>query len=81
MSSNFINIDLDRLKRRGYSEAVFCECKTNEMLYNIFKKFYDNSQNIIGTRASLEQYNFLKDKFENLNYNKISKTNAKFCNY
>jgi hypothetical protein len=72
--NEFAKIDIERIKRRGYSEAVFCECKTNEQLYEIFLKFLENGQNIIGTRASFEQYEFLKEKFQNLNYNKQAKT-------
>lgn len=27
---DFAKLDIDRVKRRGYSETVFCECKTEE---------------------------------------------------
>ena len=33
---DFAKIDIDRQKRKGYSEAVFCECKTDEQLKDIF---------------------------------------------
>ncbi len=65
----FAKLDIERQKRRGYSEAVFCECKTNEQLTGIFTAFKEKNSNIIGTRASIEQYNALKEKFDNINYN------------
>ena len=69
----FAKLDIDRFKRRGASEAVFCECKTNEQLETIFTAFKNNDSNIIGTRASTEQFEFLKVKFKNLEYNEAAR--------
>lgn len=69
----FAKLDIERTKRRGFCEAVFCECKTNAQLLEIFKTFKENGSNIIGTRASIEQYNFLKQNFSNLEYNEAGK--------
>lgn len=66
---SFAKLDLERIKRRGFSEAIFCECKTNEQLVEIFKKFSENDQNVIGTRASKEQYETLKAIFREIQYN------------
>lgn len=66
---SFAKLDLERIKRRGFSEAIFCECKTNEQLVEIFKKFSENDQNVIGTRASKEQYETLKAIFPEIQYN------------
>ncbi len=70
---NFAKLDIERQKRRGCSEAVFCECKTNNQLVKIFKTFKDNGQNVLGTRASLEQYNALKKEFPDIKYNEQSR--------
>ena len=67
---NCAKLDLQREKRKGYSEAVFCECKTNEQLIKIFTTFKNSNQNIIGTRASNEQYEALKKELPEINYNK-----------
>lgn len=67
---DFAKLDIDREKRRGYSEAIFCECKTNEQLIKIFSELKDKNKNIIGTRASFEQYQVLKTKFDNISYYK-----------
>ena len=70
----FAKLDKDRVRRRGKSEAVFCECKTSEQLVDIFKSFNADGQNVIGTRASKEQYDALKKVFENIEYNEKGKT-------
>lgn len=56
----FAKIDTQRLYRKGCSEAVYCECKTDKQLIKIFKTLMDKGQNIIGTRASLKQAEILK---------------------
>lgn len=70
----FAKLDKDRLKRRGNSEAVFCECKTPEQLIEIFSSFKSDGQNVIGTRASKEQYEALKKVFETIEYNEKGRT-------
>ena len=65
---NCAKVDLQRLNRKGFSEAVFCECKTDEQLIKIFKTFKENNQNIIGTRASKNQYKALQKVFPELKY-------------
>lgn len=70
---NFAKIDTDRVNRRGYSEAVFCESKTNEELEKIIETYIKSEQNLLGTRASVEQYNYLQKKFSNIIYDKKSK--------
>lgn len=70
---NCAKIDTQRLQRKGYSEAIFCECKTSEQLIRIFKTFKDNNQNVLGTRANIEQYNALKKEFPEIKYDKEAK--------
>ncbi len=65
----FAKLDIERTKRRGFSEAVFCECKTNEQLIKIFEAFKEKGSNVIGTRASKEQYNTIKQSFPEIEYN------------
>ncbi len=70
---DFAKLDIERQKRRGCSEAVFCECKTDEQLIKIFQEFKNNGQNVLGTRASAKQAEILKREFENINYNERAK--------
>lgn len=66
---DFAKLDIERQRRRGFSEAVFCECKTAAQLEEIFLKFQSCGQNVIGTRATKEQYEVLHKKFNTLEYN------------
>ena len=70
---NFAKIDIERQKRKGYSEAVYCECKTADELIKIFKTYNEYKQNVIGTRISTEQVLKLKNEFSNLKYNEKGK--------
>lgn len=70
---DFAKLDIERQKCRGCSEAVFCACKTNEQIIEIFKTFKTNGQNVIGTRASLEQFEAVKKELPNVEYNKHAK--------
>ena len=70
----FAKLDTERLCRRGYSEAVFCECKTKDELLKIFSVFKENNQNVLGTRATVEQYEFLKNTFPDIKYNEKGRT-------
>ncbi len=71
---NFAKLDIDRTKRRGFSEAVFCECKTEEQLVKIFQAFKDSGSNVLGTRADKAKYNALKENFGDLiSYNETAK--------
>lgn len=70
---SFAKIDTERLYRRGYSEAVFCEPKTVEELINIFTAFNEANQNVLGTRATKEQFEELKKIFPNVEYNERCK--------
>lgn len=69
----YAKLDIERTKRCGYSEAVFCECKTNEQLSGIFKAFSEKGLNILGTRANFEQYSFLKKQFNNIEYDETAR--------
>ncbi len=71
---DFAKLDIERQKRKGFSEAVFCECKTSDELIKIFSVFKENGQNVLGTRASKEQYEVLKSIFPDIQYNEKGRT-------
>lgn len=65
---DFARLDIERQKRKGYSEAVYCECKNSEDLVKIFQEFQKQGQNVIGTRADKSQYERLKKEFDQIEY-------------
>ena len=70
----FAKLDIERVKRRSYCEAVFCESKSDEQLVKIFQAFCDTGANVIGTRCCDKQYQILKKHFGSLlTYDKLAK--------
>ena len=56
----FANIDHHRKLRTGYPEAVFCQGKKPEQIAEIMKGLADKNANVIGTRATLTDYEAVK---------------------
>lgn len=54
-------LDLNRAVRSGYPEVVFCQGKADEHLIKIFRKLYEANGEVLGTRASAEQYELVKE--------------------
>ena len=70
---NFAKLDSDRKKRTGFAEVVFCSGKSVEHLEKIYKNIYENEGEVLGTRATKEQYEALKNTFSNLEYDEVSR--------
>lgn len=73
MDYNTHNLDHGRVGRTGVPEVIFCEGKEIHILEKIVEEMIDRNVDIIGTRASLDQYNILKEKFHSLKYNSDGK--------
>ena len=70
---SFAELDLDRKKRTGFPEVVFCQGKKDEFLKDIFTKLYAANGEVMGTRATKEQFEIVKSVLKNAEYNEISK--------
>jgi len=57
---DFVNIDNHRSLRTGYPETVFCQGKTDEQIATIMARLAENSDNVIGTRATVDAYQAVK---------------------
>lgn len=69
----YAKIDHNRKVRTGSSEVVFCQGKPDEFLTKIYRSLYNANGEVLGTRASKEQYELLKKDMPNIEYNAISK--------
>ena len=49
-------IDFHRSARRGFGEVIFCQGKKTEHLVHIYETFRDRGVNVMGTRATPEQF-------------------------
>ncbi len=57
----FAKLDQHRNIRTGYPETVYCEGKTPEQAAAIISKLKENNSNILGTRASAEVFEKVKE--------------------
>lgn len=69
----YAKLDTHRKLRSGFPEVVFCSGKTEEHLLHIYKKLYEENGEILGTRASREQYEILKKELPEVEYDPLSK--------
>lgn len=69
----YAKLDTHREIRSGFPEVVFCSGKTDQHLLEIFKKLYEEDGEVLGTRASQEQYELLKKTFPQIQYDEISR--------
>ena len=67
-------IDNHRQLRRGYPEVIFCAGKTTEQVRGIVENMLTRENNILGTRATQEMYEAVKEICPSAEYNKLSKT-------
>ena len=70
---NFAELDLERKKRTGFAEVVFCPGKKDEFLKNIFTKLYSENGEVMGTRATKEQFEIVKSVLANAKYDEVSR--------
>lgn len=69
----FAKVDTDRLKRRGFSEAVYCPGKAKEHIKQISKELIRKGQDLILTRLEKEVFLYLKKSLPRLQYKELAK--------
>lgn len=69
----YAKLDHHRKLRSGFGETVFCQGKPDDYLAEIYKKFYDRDGEVLGTRASGEQYELVKKLVPEVTYDPISR--------
>lgn len=69
----YAKLDTHRKLRSGFPEVVFCSGKTQEHLLHIFNKLYEEEGEVFGTRASQEQFEFLKSRLPKVQYDPLSR--------
>ena len=56
----YAKLDTYREIRSGYPEVVYCSGKADQHLLKIFETLYRENGEVLGTRASKEQYELVK---------------------
>jgi len=70
---NFAKVDIDRKKRRGHAEAVYCPGKTREHIKKISEEILKEKQDLLLTRLDKATYLYLRKTFPKLQYNPAAK--------
>lgn len=69
----YAKLDHHRTLRSGFGETVFCQGKPDEYLAEIFKKFYERDGEVLGTRASAEQFELVRKLVSEVTYDPVSR--------
>ena len=69
----YAKLDTDRKRRTGFAEVVFCSGKSVEQLVSIYRRIYDTEGEVLGTRASKEQYEEVRRIFPAVSYDAASR--------
>lgn len=69
----FAKIDHNRKARSGFGEVIFCQGKSQEHLIQIYDLYFREGEEVLGTRASQEQYEWLKEQIPTVKYDPLSR--------
>ncbi|SEV81682.1 hypothetical protein SAMN05216413_0026 [Ruminococcaceae bacterium KH2T8] len=70
---DFAKLDLTREERTGFPEVVFCSGKEDNFLLDIYGRLLQENGEVFGTRASKEQFELIKNKYPNVEYDPVSR--------
>lgn len=69
----YAKLDLHRKLRSGFPETVYCQGKPDEYLAKIFSTLYRENGEVLGTRATGEQYELVRRELPEAVYDPISR--------
>ncbi|MCX5707013.1 MAG: nickel pincer cofactor biosynthesis protein LarB [Candidatus Omnitrophica bacterium] len=73
----FAKVDIDRQKRRGFAEVVYCPGKTKKDIKSISRQLLKNKQDLLLTRLDKKTFLYLKKSIPRLKYNVLAKIGYK----
>lgn len=69
----FAKVDIERHKRRGFPEVIYCAGKTKEHIRDIARELIRNKQDLLLTKLDKEKFACLKKSFPKISYNITAK--------
>ena len=69
----FAKLDHHRAIRQGFPEVVFCSGKTADQVARIVQKLAQNHPRVLGTRASIEQYEATRELVADAKYDELGR--------
>ena len=68
----YAKLDTHRKMRQGFPEVIFCKGKADKFLVEIFGRLYAHEGEVLGTRATKEQYELVRGQYPQVQYDEIS---------
>ncbi|MDD3361721.1 MAG: nickel pincer cofactor biosynthesis protein LarB [Hespellia sp.] len=68
----YAKLDTHRKLRSGFAEVVYCSGKADQHLLDIYERLYQEDGEVLGTRASKEQYELIRNHLPEVRYDEIS---------
>lgn len=69
----FTKLDTGRKERTGFGEVVFCQGKDDKFLKDIFARLFEANGEVLGTRATQNQFEIVKEILPQAIYDSVSK--------
>ncbi len=69
----YAKLDTQRQQRQGFGEVVFCSGKADAHLLAIFRKLQQDQQEVLGTRATQEQYELVRQVCPEVVYDPLAR--------
>lgn len=69
----YAKLDSHRKTRTGFAEVIFCSGKADEHLVEIFGRIYQAEGEVLGTRASQQQYHLIRQTYPEAVYDPLSR--------
>jgi len=69
----FAKVDIDRQRRKGFSEVIYCPGKTKARLKKIAQELIRNKQDLLLTKLEKDTFAYLKKSLPKLKYNALAK--------
>ncbi len=69
----FAKLDIDRKKRKGFSEVIYCPGKTRAQLTKITAELIRRKEDLLLTRLDKDTFAYLKKAFPKLSYNPLAR--------
>lgn len=70
----FCRLDHHRALRNGFGEVIYCQGKATEHLVKIYQSFQTRRENVLGTRASVQQYEAVRELVPEVIYDALGRT-------
>lgn len=70
----FAHVDLDRRRRCGYPEVIFCQSKTSEWIEGVVRRLQDAGQHCLATRVADDHADHLAKAFPAAQQDRVART-------